>query len=423
MTTTGVEAVMAEHWYYCGSDAQVRGPVSPDRVRQLVATGELKADVEIWADKPERDQATEVRKAGELGAPATATGVPDWVSDVASSEEAAKAQEKTSELDWLADVEVPATPLVEQLEEVAEEQHPPAVDVEAVAPQAGQPDRFSTGGATSRGLVRPRNEDCFLVQHFTWSSGDDCHDVALLIVADGMGGHQAGDKASSLAVRTMASTLAPALAGMLHGPNREAGATVLGRHLDQALQEAHSAVLRRGESDPTCKGMGATVVVAIVWDDLALIRHVGDCRAYHLHGGHLLQITRDQTLVNRMVDLGKLTPEEAATHPDRNQVLQALGQTPIRGRAPTQPTGKVADVDFAESFRKLEPSEHRLRFQPGDRLVLTCDGLGAHVAPEALEEAVAEWRGSAESLARHLVDLANAGGGTDNCTVVVVTRD
>ncbi len=428
---------MSDQWYYTAGTGPVHGPVSADRVRQLLASGELKPDTEIWADNAERNQAKEVCKAGELAAAAPAAGVPDWLGDVRRAEEASQTEQKGAELDWLADVEIPVAPLPGELPPAPAAppapaiQAPPStsslssVEVVPVAPQECKPDRFDTGGATSRGMVRPRNEDCFLVQHLTWSTGEERHDVALLIVADGMGGHQAGDKASSLAVRSLASSLAPALSGMLHGPNREAGATVLGRHLDQALQDAHTAVVRRAESEWSCRGMGATAAVAIVWNDLALIRHVGDCRVYHLHGGHLVQVTQDQTLVNRMLQMGKLTPEEAASHPDRNQVTQALGQTSTRGpRAPAAQGGaKVAEVDVAESFRKLEPSQHRLRFDPGDRLVLACDGLSAHVEPAALEEAVAEWKGTAQGLAQHLVDLANAGGGSDNCTVVVVSRD
>ena len=105
-------------------------------------------------------------------------------------------------------------------------------------------------------------------------------------------------------------------------------------------------------------------------------------------------MTRDHTLVNRMVDLGQLTPEEAATHPARNEVTQALGG------------------------RLVEPSLHALDLERGDWLIVACDGLTAHVSDDALRETARRSAPSAAYLARRLVELANEGGGTDNCTVV-----
>jgi protein phosphatase len=255
---------------------------------------------------------------------------------------------------------------------------------------------MAVGGATSRGRVRQRNEDRFLVQQMAWSDGDVTHEVALLVVADGMGGHQGGDKASSLAVRTMAATLGPVMVGMLQGPSREAGAAVLARHLERAFQEAHAAVCRRSESDAACKGMGATAAAVLVWDDQAFAGHVGDCRVYHLSGGQLRQVTRDHSLVARMVELGQLTEAEAKTHPSRNEVTQGLGK-------------RV----------KIEPSQHTLKLAPGDKVILACDGLGAHVEDAVLGETAAGWTGTAAELARRLVEMANEGGGSDNCTVLV----
>ncbi len=310
---------------------------------------------------------------------------PEWLGDVAKAEEA-EAEEEGGELDWLADVEIPpaGAPL---------EGAPAAA---TTPPAAVGPCRLAVGGATSRGCVRERNEDRFLVQQLAWSDGDECHELAMLVVCDGMGGHQAGDKASSLAVRTIAGTLAPALAGILQGPSREAGAAVLTRHLERAFQEAHTAVLRRADSDPACKGMGSTGAAAIVWDDQAFLGHVGDCRVYHQRGGQLTQVTRDHSLVARMVELGQLSETEAAMHPARNEVTQALGK---RG--------------------KVEPSRHVLKLEHGDRLILACDGLAAHVDEPTLRETAAGWTGNAAELAHRLVDLANEGGGSDNCTVLV----
>jgi serine/threonine protein phosphatase PrpC len=390
---------MADRWYY-SHGGQRQGPVTLADLRRLLAAGQLSADDDAWEEPAAGQPPAGVFRAADVVGPASATetmvpplqsaapppaAAPDWLGDVAEAEEA-EPQQGEAELDWLADVEIP--PAGSNVEG-----QPAAA---ALPPAAVGPARLAVGGATSRGCVRERNEDRFLVQQLAWSDGDESHELAVLMVCDGMGGHQAGDKASSLAVRTLAGALAPVLAGILQGPSREAGATVLTRHLERALQEAHTAILRRADSDSACKGMGSTAAVAVVWDEQAFLAHVGDCRVYHQRGDQLTQVTRDQTLVARMVDLGQLTEAEAAAHPARNEVMQALGK---RG--------------------KLEPSRHALKLEHGDRLILACDGLAAHVDEATLRATAAGWTGTAADLARRLVDLANEGGGSDNCTVLV----
>jgi protein phosphatase len=398
---------MADQWYYSQA-GQVRGPVSTDRVQQLLASGEIKPEEEVWAGNSDRKQASEVRKASTLRPAPAAPVVPDWLEDVAKVEQAAQAEGSSAvEIDWLADVEIPPGPVnVEPAGQAVPAAEAGVVEVipflEAAvvvppAPRVQGPSRLLVGGATSRGMVRDRNEDHFLVQHLVWSDGEDWHEVAALVVCDGMGGHKAGDRASSLAVRSFATTLAPVLAGILQNPSRDAGAAVLARHLDKAFQDAHSAICRRAETEAACKGMGSTAAVVVVWDDQAFIRHVGDCRVYQLEAGKFQQVTKDQTLVARMVELGQLTPEEALKHPARNEVTQALGKRGV-----------------------VDPSQESALLEPGDRLVVACDGLGAHVQDSVLAEIVTSWKGTAVDLAAHLVDLANEGGGSDNCTVVTL---
>src|SRR5262249_58425382 len=113
-----------------------------------------------------------------------------------------------------------------------------------------------------------------------------------------------------------------------------------------------SVVHQLGQSDPACKGMGATAAVAALVDGEGHVSHVGDCRVYHFSGGRLAQVTRDQTLVARMVELGTLTAEEARTHPQRNEVTQAVGRYP-----------------------DLQPASHRLRLGAGGWLGGASDGL------------------------------------------------
>jgi protein phosphatase len=262
------------------------------------------------------------------------------------------------------------------------------------APAPAAPVRLDLGAATSAGRVRRRNEDSYLVQHLTWCHRDQRHDSALLVVADGMGGYEAGDRASGVVVREVGTALAGTLTWALRGPLSD-GPTVLLGALASALREANAAVYRLAQTEAACKGMGATAAAVLVWEGQALVGHVGDCRVYHQRAGRLTQVTRDQTLVARMVDLGKLTPKEALTHPGRNTVSQAVGKQP-----------------------NLDPAAHQVPLAAGDWLLVACDGLHAHLDHPALQQEVSKAPPSAAQLAQQLVDLVNQRGGSDNCTVL-----
>ena len=227
-----------------------------------------------------------------------------------------------------------------------------------MAPAA--PPRLEVGSATSIGRVRKRNEDSFLVQQIAWSTVEGFQEIVLLAVADGMGGYEAGHQASRLVVQTVAATLAPILGSALSGQSKDSSPSVLAENVDYALLEANRAVHRRGQSDPACKGMGATAEVVLIWKGRALLGHVGDCRAYHQRGGRLTQLTKDQTLVSRMVELGTLTPREALSHPARNEVAQAVGKHP-----------------------DLTPARYEVLLEAGDWLIVGSDGLHAHMDDRA----------------------------------------
>jgi serine/threonine protein phosphatase PrpC len=262
------------------------------------------------------------------------------------------------------------------------------------------PPRLDIGHATTTGKVRKRNEDSFLVKHSAWFNLDQHHEIALLAVADGMGGYEAGDQASGMTIRSFGSSLSPLLDGALSGQFKDSKAPMLGETIDYAIQEANRSVFRKGKSDPACKGMGATLAVVLIWDDQVLIGHVGDTRVYHQHAGKLTQVTKDQTLVARMVELGKLTPAEALSHPNRNEVSQAVG--------------KNFDIT---------PAPYALKLARGDWLIVACDGLHAHVDDRTLQERIRKAGPSAAQLAYEMVELANQGGGSDNCTVIAVHCD
>jgi protein phosphatase len=144
------------------------------------------------------------------------------------------------------------------------------------------------------------------------------------------------------------------------------------------------------------RGMGCTAEVVYLNGQRLVMAHVGDSRTYHFTDGRLIQLTRDQTLVNRLVELGQLTPEEAENHPRKNELQQALGAQPV-----------------------VEPLAYSVPLKAGDWVIICSDGLINHVDHATLTEMI-QRADSAEMCARRLVNLANAYGGVDNTTVVAV---
>ncbi len=244
--------------------------------------------------------------------------------------------------------------------------------------------------ATTTGKVRERNEDAVIVQHWVWHARGERRETALVMVADGMGGHNAGDRAAALATGAVAGAMAPRLAGLVTGDSWID--ELASEAVDLALWDANRAILRAAEEDASCEGMGATAVAAWLSGGNLALCHVGDCRAYLLHGGELVRLTEDQTLARRMVEMGALKASEADRHPAASQVSQALG--------------RQAD---------LEPSRLTRVLEPGDVLLLCCDGLHGQVDDEAIRQAL-----PADDAAQRLVRLADEAGGADNCTVAVV---
>jgi len=428
---------MTDRWYYTHA-GQTLGPVTAAQLRQLALAGQLAPTDLIWPEGKDRGQGIEAEAAVDFSKPAaSAAKGPDWLNDVQTAEAKASAAPPASP-DWLADVreteellafpwdneaatieqeaadellrEGPATPppatrkpaptpaSVPLATPVAATSKPvPLAMPVSAAPKAALPSsscRLVLGSATTRGKVRERNEDSLLVQHCTWSNLDQRQDLALIVVADGMGGHQAGDRASGLVIWTMSGMLSPLLTAALTG---QASPASLAETLENGLQEANRVVWQTAQDNTDCKGMGSTAVALLLWGDRAFISLVGDCRVYHSRAGKLTQITRDQTLVARMVELGQLTPEEAEKHPRRNEVSQAIGK-----------------------YALLEPGSYDVALKKGDWLVASCDGLYAHVTDRMIQDAIAKAGTSAVGLADRLIELANQGGGSDNCTVVAV---
>jgi serine/threonine protein phosphatase PrpC len=225
-------------------------------------------------------------------------------------------------------------------------------------------------GATDPGRKRRRNEDSYVI------------DPPLFAVADGIGGAQAGEIASKLAASAVRSS----------DPGR----------LEDLIQEANRRVHQRAVEDAAVSGMGTTLTVAEIVGERVSIGHVGDSRAYLVRDGRLEQLTEDHSLVGELVRSGKLTPEEAESHPQRSVITRALGTDP--------------DVDV-DTFA-VEP-------RPGDLFLLCSDGLTTMVDDRTIERLVEEKRGDLDGLVNALIRAANKGGGEDNITVVAfeITED
>jgi PPM family protein phosphatase len=231
--------------------------------------------------------------------------------------------------------------------------------------------RVVVGARSDVGRVREINEDSYLM------------DEPIFVIADGMGGHIAGDVASSTAVDVIADITKTADA---RDPNS----------LGSIVRRANEAIWKKAQADPSLRGMGTTCTLLMVQDATAHLAHVGDSRAYLLRDGELSQLTEDHTLVGRMVQDGRLTLEEAQHHPHRNVITRALG----------------IDSDVQVDVLTFD-------LIPGDRLLLCSDGLSSMIDAEAIRQTLVHER-DPQRAADALVDLANSAGGEDNITVVVL---
>jgi protein phosphatase len=256
--------------------------------------------------------------------------------------------------------------------------------------------RFYT--LSDKGKVRPNNEDYVEGMELSWSGPlGNPQALTSLILADGMGGAAAGEFASLLAVRTVRNKL---LNGILNRPPEEILATDLKQFLADCCIEANQAIFHKSREEPELEGMGTTLVTIIVHKESMTIGHVGDSRAYMYRNGKLSQITRDHSLVQELVDEGKITAQQALTHPNRNIITRALGVDPV-----------------------VKPECDRLPLLPDDVILLCSDGLHGFAEDctikKAFQDMVVENKVNFQGLAQRLIEVAYFGGGGDNISVAL----
>ncbi|MFD4007456.1 Stp1/IreP family PP2C-type Ser/Thr phosphatase [Brachybacterium paraconglomeratum] len=222
------------------------------------------------------------------------------------------------------------------------------------------------------GLVRSNNQD---------SAYAGSH---LLVVADGMGGHAGGDVASSVAIGRLASL------------DSETPASDIVATLEESVLEANQEILRRARDEPQLRGLGTTITALLRAEGKFALAHIGDSRAYLLRDGETVQITKDHTFVQRLLDEGRLTEEEAERHPQRSVLMRVLGDVD-------------ADPELDLSLRAAHP---------GDRWLLCSDGLSGLVSLDTIDATLKDIEDPGEC-ADALVQLALKGGGPDNITCIV----
>ena len=242
-------------------------------------------------------------------------------------------------------------------------------------------------GQTDTGRVREHNEDTIATDS----------DVGLLVLADGMGGYNAGEVASGIAVKTITNLVREGLAREdLASLDRATGLTRPSIVLRDAITRANKIIYQTARSQAECEGMGTTVVAALFYDNRISIAHVGDSRLYRQRGSQIAQVTMDHSLLQELVDRGFYSPEEAQRAANKNYVTRALG---------------------VEPQVEVEVQEHPV--DKGDIFILCSDGLSDMVEDEDIRLTISTFGANLDTVAKQLIQLANENGGRDNVSVVL----
>ena len=242
-------------------------------------------------------------------------------------------------------------------------------------------------GLTDTGKVREHNEDTIALDP----------DIGLLVLADGMGGYNAGEVASGIAVKTIVNLVREHVEREdLAVADRDSGLSRPNIILRDAISRANKIIYQTARTQPQCEGMGTTVVAALFFDNKVTIAHVGDSRLYRQRGDKLEQVTLDHSLLQELVDRGFYSAEEAQRASNKNYVTRALGVEP------------TVDVEL-----------HEQPVEKGDFYVLCSDGLSDMVEDDDIHLTISTFSASLETVAKQLIQLSNDNGGRDNVSIIL----
>jgi serine/threonine protein phosphatase PrpC len=242
-------------------------------------------------------------------------------------------------------------------------------------------------GQTDTGKVREHNEDTIAFDA----------DIGLLVLADGMGGYNAGEVASGIAVKTIVNLVRESVEREdLRIADQATGMSRASIILRDAIHRANKNIYQTARAQPQCEGMGTTVVAALMFDNKIAVAHVGDSRMYRLRGEKFEQVTMDHSLLQELVDRGFYSPEEAQRAANKNYVTRALG------------VEATVDVEIQE-----------VPTQKGDYYVLCSDGLSDMVEDDDIHLTISTFGANLETVAKQLIQLTNDNGGRDNVSVLM----
>lgn len=251
-----------------------------------------------------------------------------------------------------------------------------------------QTETFQISSLTDPGQVRDHNED----------SVATCAQQGVVVLADGMGGYNAGEVASAMATSLISECLREHwTAGKLQGLEREAAISLSHQILQKQMQDANAAICARAQTDAACEGMCTTVVACLFHDGFVTVGHIGDSRLYRLRGDTLEQLTRDHSLLQEQIDAGMISKEDAHLSNNRNLVTRAVGIEP-----------------------EVEAEIHSHDTLEQDIYLLCSDGLHGMIDDDEIQMTLSALKANLDLCAEHLVQAANDAGGHDNISVILV---
>jgi PPM family protein phosphatase len=247
---------------------------------------------------------------------------------------------------------------------------------------------LQSASLTDPGRVRDHNEDCI----------ESRPEIGLFVLADGMGGYNAGEVASGMATSLISDGLQETWSPRgLAGRGREETKALSEQLIKDQVARANSAIFTTSQNNPECAGMGTTLVVTLFFDNFMTVAHIGDSRLYRLRGESMEQVTRDHSLLQEQLDSGLITPEEAKLSQNKNLVTRALGIDP-----------------------SVEPEVHVYETQPDDTYLVCSDGLSDMVEDEEIRLTLITLKSNPNLTVQQLVQAANDNGGRDNISAMLI---